>query len=389
MGRPSETVQAISDFVAGCKTDGVWDKITEAYLMAGVTFGGITVKLKAVPDSLEYASDFSAGVDGNSALNGTVTGNVDGIGGKDDSLSLWADGVNSSHSIILPYTSVFGATYEISFEFFIPSTNTNCDGIWFNGRGMGWSDNSPTLDVWNSATFTGTNTYGTGPAYITQRSAGSNTFIGANSPTDDLIYVRNVTVTQINSSLTNNNFVTGDYLGVGTGAGLTGDGNTKYLDTGLTRPTQGDVGYSAYVTVANTDATICFYIGAGAGGTDFSGIGRISGGTSDGFNDAGDGTGYTQVSVASRDGMFVVTSRTNSDRDLYLNWSSIATNGATATVTGDTASSLEIFRAYFTGGIPDATLTFAHVGTGLTDTEASNLSTRVNTLMTALGCNVY
>jgi hypothetical protein len=34
-------------------------------------------------------------------------------------------------------------------------------------------------------------------------------------------------------------------------------------------------------------------------------------------------------------------------------------------------------------------LFFAFIGTGLTDTEASDLSDAVNTLMTALGCNVY
>ena len=233
------TIDAINTMVVGLKSDGVWDKITEAYLMAGVTFGGITVKLK-----------------------------------------------------------------------------------------------------------------------------GSGT-------------------------LTNNNFVTGDYTVTGSGAGLTGDGSTKYLDTGLTRPAQGDVSYSAYVTVANTDATTCFYIGAGAGGTNFSGVGRVSGGLADGFNDSGDATGYTSTVSASRNGMFVGTSRTNSDRELYRNGSSIATNGTTATATSDTTSDLEIFKASGSGVVSDATLTFAHIGTGLTDTDASNLSTRVNTLMTALGCNTY
>jgi hypothetical protein len=37
---------AISDFVAICKTDGTWSKITEAYLLAGVDFSGLMAKLK-------------------------------------------------------------------------------------------------------------------------------------------------------------------------------------------------------------------------------------------------------------------------------------------------------------------------------------------------------
>jgi hypothetical protein len=190
-------------------------------------------------------------------------------------------------------------------------------------------------------------------------------------------------------TLTNNNFVTGDWLAAGSGAGLTGNGSSKYLDTGLTRPASGDVGLSAYLTAANTDATSAFYIGAGVGGADFTALGRVSSGLSDGFNDAGDSTGYTITTNASRDGFFIGTSRSVTDRELYRNASSIATDTGAVTATADTTSALYVFSKSGSSDESNATLTFAHIGTGLTDTEASNLSTRVNTLMTALGCNTY
>jgi hypothetical protein len=37
---------AISNFVAGCKSDAIWTKITEFYLLSGVTFSGVLAKLK-------------------------------------------------------------------------------------------------------------------------------------------------------------------------------------------------------------------------------------------------------------------------------------------------------------------------------------------------------
>jgi len=38
--------RAINNFVKGCKTDAIWDKLTEVYLLAGVSFGGLMAKLK-------------------------------------------------------------------------------------------------------------------------------------------------------------------------------------------------------------------------------------------------------------------------------------------------------------------------------------------------------
>lgn len=43
---PAYVKAAINAFVAGCKTDSIWTKLTEVYLLAGVSFGGLMAKLK-------------------------------------------------------------------------------------------------------------------------------------------------------------------------------------------------------------------------------------------------------------------------------------------------------------------------------------------------------
>lgn len=52
---------AISNFVAGCKTDSIWTKLTEVYLLAGVTFGGLMAKLKHAGTATLTNSNFVTG----------------------------------------------------------------------------------------------------------------------------------------------------------------------------------------------------------------------------------------------------------------------------------------------------------------------------------------
>jgi len=240
MARPSTTVQAISDFIAGCKADGVWSKITEAYLMAGVTFGGITVKLK-----------------------------------------------------------------------------------------------------------------GTG-------------------------------------TLTNNNFVSGDYQATGAGAGLTGDGSTKYLDTGLldSSLSADDKSLGAYSTAgASLTSNL---IAARDSAVDLWDIYQASASRVDirlPLSDASVPGSTSQII-----GHFIASRRGVNDVELYENGASVGTDTSTAAAT-NVGYSYYLFSRNTNGTKTngteyDGTLTFAHIGTGLTDTDASNLTNRVETLMDALGCGV-
>ena len=224
MARPSTTVQAISDFIAGCKADGVWSKITEAYLMAGVTFGGITVKLK-----------------------------------------------------------------------------------------------------------------GTG-------------------------------------TLTNNNFVSGDYQATGVGAGLAGDGSTKYIDTGLLwgSVNSNSFSFSVYSTIDGVGPMIT--VRANSHEIYDAGSFKALRADNNYINNLSGGVGFD-----------IVTKKTISESEGFFNGTSI---GVDVPDQNDPLNSDEFTLFNRSSFWYSGALTFAHIGTGLTDTDASNLTNRVETLMDALGCGV-
>jgi hypothetical protein len=116
-------------------------------------------------------------------------------------------------------------------------------------------------------------------------------------------------------------------------------------------------------------------------------LGRISGGTLDEFNSGSTSTFRVTVAQASSNGCFIGSARTLTDRELYKNGSTIGSSSA-AMADMTTPRTLQVF-ANNGALISDATLTFAHIGTGLTDTDATNLSLRVNKLMYDLGCETY
>jgi hypothetical protein len=79
-----------------------------------------------------YTSDFSAGVDSFTTTTGTVAGDIDDIpdaGGYDDVLRMTCNNAASTHTFYRGSTFVSGKRYRISFNYYIPSTNSNVDGI--------------------------------------------------------------------------------------------------------------------------------------------------------------------------------------------------------------------------------------------------------------------
>jgi hypothetical protein len=223
---PSQILRKINDMVVGLKSDNVWDKITEAYLMAGVTFGGITVKLK-----------------------------------------------------------------------------------------------------------------GTG-------------------------------------TLTNNNFVSGDYQATGAGAGLTGNAGSKKITTGIT--TTSGASFSTYNTTQSTEA--------------ISGQSRITLALDNNFGVnidrrfSGNAAG-TQYAIGDsiKNDNWTVGYALNTGTKAFK-------NGSFDYFSSNTISSSNVYlfgRQVDNAVSVDCSITFAHIGTGLTDTDAANLSLRVNKLMYDLGCNVY
>lgn len=185
-------------------------------------------------------------------------------------------------------------------------------------------------------------------------------------------------------TLTNNNFVSGDLLAAGTGAGLSGDGSTKYLDTG--RPsggTQNDSSLSVYGTqpttnlgfaIANNNLDDRKNFIAESGGQFYYVVNELP------------------PSSALNLGAFpayVIASRISSSSSRAYHNGNLALSNSKTSSAPDTSSITLFADASQASTFTEATLTFAHIGTGLTDTDAANLSLRVNKLMYDLGCETY
>lgn len=195
-------------------------------------------------------------------------------------------------------------------------------------------------------------------------------------------------------SLTNANFVSGDYVAAGSGAGLKGNASSKYLNTGITTADidQENSSASAYVIEISTSA---FEFALGVQNDDASHFRLGQFGTTDeltwearsaSLNSIGSATpGFWSGSI----GVEAV-----GVRDLYKNGIQVATGGGNS-INGTSTHPIALFGvisnsgSFAAGNASNARMTFAHIGTGLTDTDAANLSARVNALMTAIGANVY
>jgi hypothetical protein len=184
------------------------------------------------------------------------------------------------------------------------------------------------------------------------------------------------------AALTNVNFVSGDYLAAGSGAGLIGNGSTKYLQTGASSRVS-DVSLSAYVTNLQQPT---FYAGL---------IGAKGGPTTDGFYIAekvstlgGHCMSFRDVQITGFNvACYIISSAEASICTPYKNGTATT---ATLTLAGTASGTYGILASNSSGSDKgNSRISFAHCGTGLTTTNAANLSTRVNALMTALGANVY
>lgn len=147
-----------------------------------------------------YTSDFSAGEDGWSAAatNGTGAGNIDGIGGYDDVFRFYANATNGQHILRRDSTMTAGnyKHVDISFEYYLPSANTNVKKIIVYSAALsGTAYTYSTTDAWTRCTITYLENGLTGNLYIYQaNAAGSLTFAGANNVADDLTYIKNITI---------------------------------------------------------------------------------------------------------------------------------------------------------------------------------------------------
>jgi len=195
-------------------------------------------------------------------------------------------------------------------------------------------------------------------------------------------------------SLTNNNFLDGDITPLGANAGMTGDGSSKYLDTGLNDN-----------TLSADDKSFGGYTTAFGGASAVMGVGRASAAVSDndlwlyfivdstnwGARLPADTAGITSFSPSTATGLLVASRRGTNDAEVYVNSVSRGTDTST-TGAANAAFNWHLLATNLGGSVGEYgnhTLAFAHIGTGLTDTEAAYLSWCVNAWMTYFGANTY
>ena len=115
---------------------------------------------------------------------------VDSVGGE-EGLKFT---INASSGTHFPYRfNVFGGGGEcsISFDYYLPSTNTDIDGIQMSDASNDIGATQTTQDAWTSVTVSGT--LGGTAIYIFSKKGGLKSFTGNGT---DVFYIKNLVVTQ-------------------------------------------------------------------------------------------------------------------------------------------------------------------------------------------------
>lgn len=157
-----------------------------------------------------YTANWTAGADSWTGQRATVTGNQDGVSdgstSKDNCLCIYADNtVSNTHFAYRISTVVQNRTWRIRGSYYIPNTGgtTYLSGIRFvvGGTSSGTSRaDLDTVGAWTDFDFTFTHNSAVADTTlldIVLKKSGTITFTGANSATDDLVYINGLTVTQI------------------------------------------------------------------------------------------------------------------------------------------------------------------------------------------------
>lgn len=193
-----------------------------------------------------------------------------------------------------------------------------------------------------------------------------------------------------NTTDTNNGpFVSGDYAETGGGGGLTGNGSSKYLNTGMAHNTlpQND-SHAAVYEISRSSAT--FRTSLGARTTSLTGFFIMGTWVSTANYSFNAFESNARVDVASSAGGFYVGSvNGEANTALYRNGGSKVTSTTTTRTPGP--QNLFVF-ALNDGGTPvvhaDARLAGYSVGLKMTDSQVASYNTAMQAFQTALGRNV-
>ncbi len=197
------------------KSDG--SNMLYTYDAAGMKVNQIVNEGYTVADQ----SNFTAGTSGWQGTNTVRVGNQDGIEGIDDALLFYATSTNAGHQLRKDVTSVLNKTVRVIAKVYIPSSNTNVDGIRLNlSSGQHLAEYS-ILDRWFHVEIEGEMSTDSYIRFYALK--GTNyQFAGAGSSTDDAIYIKDILVfdTEDNSVAKTTDYM-GEFIYEDQGAGST------------------------------------------------------------------------------------------------------------------------------------------------------------------------
>ena len=142
-------------------------------------------------DVTTYTSDFSANADNWTHNGGTVTGNIDGIGGFNDVLRFAIDSSTGSH---FAYKAILDLNqlHDVKIKVYIPSTNTQVDRINVSLGASGSAQTVTATDTWVTVDFEDTPT-GNNRINVFAIDGGTTSYTGNGT---DVIYIKDVVVVQ-------------------------------------------------------------------------------------------------------------------------------------------------------------------------------------------------
>jgi hypothetical protein len=154
-----------------------------------------------------YTSNFSAGVDSWGFVCGTISGNQDAVSDgfttKDDCMLFWADGTaaNSHYTFRATFGSLaIGNRVRLRGSFYIPSGQSNVNGVSISPQSGTAIYTSSAVGAWTDFDVSFVLTPAVRLDFF-QTKNGSITFTGANSASDDRIYLHGVTLTPLGALL--------------------------------------------------------------------------------------------------------------------------------------------------------------------------------------------
>jgi len=192
--------------------------------------------------------------------------------------------------------------------------------------------------------------------------------------------------------LVNNNFVGPDYTATGASAGLLGNGINKHLNSNVPTNTlaAGNRHFGVYITDYGSVSTETI-IGSNPGRTyaNFTAIAKQSSGYTNLYL-SGEPIYQGSIILGAANQHIIAISGSPTQIKGFSNGVLIDTDTIpAATLNADAIFIFAQSRGVSAADRSNSRLSMYHMGLNFTDTEVDLFSTRVNTLMTAFGANIY